>query len=353
MRGRIPALEAMRGLAALMVVAAHVNTFHSFDDVPQAGWLNFTSYGWLGVQLFFVLSGLVLYLPYARGTRLELGRYATRRILRIGPGLWVALAITVAAFGLWTPEALRHALFLNPNTDTAASPIAPAWSLTIEMGFYLLLPALVWLFARRQSYRIPILFALILVGFAFRQRYQMGWPMNPLTYVDNFAAGMLAAIVVARYRLPRWTLVVGAVALVAGLAYMGVKSNWVIGIAVVGLLFAVTLATLASVDPHVPRALIWLGTISYGVYLWHWPILRAVHDQGLYRLPDALEVAAVAGASVVAGWVSWRIVEQPAVRLSSRRRTRRAQAAHQSPSEMEASTGGPLVSVVEPLSSPR
>ena len=86
MRGRIPALKAMRGLAALMVVAVHVNTFHRIDQEPQAGWLNFTSYGWLGVQIFFVLSGLVLYLPYARGTRLELGRYATRRILRIGPG---------------------------------------------------------------------------------------------------------------------------------------------------------------------------------------------------------------------------------------------------------------------------
>ena len=83
---------------------------------------------------------------------------------------------------------------------------------------------------------------------------------------------------------------------------MGVRSDWVTGIAVVGLLFAVALATLASVNPHVPRTLIWLGTVSYGVYLWHWPILRVTHDQGLYRLPDALEVAVVAGASVVAGW---------------------------------------------------
>jgi peptidoglycan/LPS O-acetylase OafA/YrhL len=49
-----------------MVVAVHVHSFHAMDGVPQDGWLHFTKYGWLGVEVFFVLSGLVLYLPYAR-----------------------------------------------------------------------------------------------------------------------------------------------------------------------------------------------------------------------------------------------------------------------------------------------
>jgi peptidoglycan/LPS O-acetylase OafA/YrhL len=66
--GRIPAIEAARGIAALMVVATHVQYFHRLDDASLPSWLGFMSNGGVGVNLFFVLSGLVLYLPYARGS---------------------------------------------------------------------------------------------------------------------------------------------------------------------------------------------------------------------------------------------------------------------------------------------
>ena len=318
--GRIPALEAARGVAALMVVATHVHSFHVNDRVAQDGWLGFTSRGFLGVQIFFVLSGLVLFLPYARGKPLELRSYAVARLARIVPALWVAMACAWLLTGIWSAKAARHTLFLNAWGDAGASPDPPAWSLTIEMGFYVLLPILVVVFARRPMYRVPILVGLIVTGLVMREELWHGWPRTPLSYVDNFAIGILAALVVARFRLPRWTLVVGGLAFVTAIFAPGMYEMRSIPLALAAALFGVALATLASVDPRTPRALVWLGTVSYGIYLWHWPILEVTTDHGLYRLPDPLEIAVVAALAVLAGWASWRLVERPALALARRRR---------------------------------
>lgn len=302
-----------------MVVATHVHSFHQRDDVGQDAWLGFTGRGFLGVQVFFVLSGLVLFLPYARGKRLAPGDYARARLLRIVPALWVALAGAWLVTGIWSPKAARHALFLNARANFGDSPDPPAWSLTVEMGFYVLLPLLVIVFARKPAWRVPLLAGLVATGIVMRWGLWHGWPRTPLTYVDNFAIGVLAAIVVARFRLPRWTLVLAAAALLAGLAMPHAGGQKAIPLAACAACFAVALAVLASVDPRTPRALVWLGTVSYGIYLWHWPILVAATDHGLYRLPDPLEIAVVAALAVLAGWASWRLVERPALAFARRR----------------------------------
>ena len=310
-QARIPALEAARGAAALMVVATHVHSFHVGQHVPQEHWLGFTARGFLGVQVFFVLSGLVLYLPYARGKTLDVRSYATARLARIVPALWVAMAGAWLLTGIWSVRATRHALFLNAWGDPTLSPDPPAWSLTVEMGFYILLPVLVIVFVGRPVYRAPMLIGLIVLGLVMRQGLWEGWPRTPLSYVDNFAIGMLAAMVVARVSLPRWTLAVGAAAFVAAVAAPGMYQMRAIPLALAALLFAVALTTLGSVNPPTPRTFVWLGTVSYGIYLWHWPILDVTTRHGLYRLPDPLEIVVVAALATLAGWASWRLVERP------------------------------------------
>jgi peptidoglycan/LPS O-acetylase OafA/YrhL len=170
------------------------------------------SNGGVGVNLFFVLSGLVLYLPYARGKRLDLAEYTAARLLRIVPAAWVALAVSGIVVGIWSWAAVRQMLFVNPWAQQGVSPDPPAWSLTIEIGFYVLLPILAAVFVKRSAYRVPILLSLVVFGTLARHEMTSGgWPKMPLTYVDNFACGMLAAIIVARVgRLPSWTLLIGS-----------------------------------------------------------------------------------------------------------------------------------------------
>jgi peptidoglycan/LPS O-acetylase OafA/YrhL len=111
-------------------------------------------------------------------------------------------------------------------------------------------------------------------------------------------------------------LAVGAASFAAGLAITGVVDMaYSLGVAAAAALFAISLCVLAAVNPGAPAALVWLGTISYGIYLWHWPILIVATNNGLYRLPDALEIAFACCASILAGWASWRLVERPALRL--------------------------------------
>lgn len=223
--------------------------------------------------------------------------------------------------GIWSAKAARHVLFLDAWGDAGLSPDPPAWSLTVEMGFYLILPVLVLVFAKRPRYRVPILVGLILTGIVMRQGLWVGWPRTAFSYIDNFALGMVAAIVITRYHLPRWTLILGAAAFIAAVSAPGMYEMGSLPLALAGLLFAISLATLASVSPLTPGALVWLGTISYGVYLWHWPILEVATDHGLYRLPDPLEIVVVAVLATLAGWVSWRLVERPVLWWARRTRT--------------------------------
>ena len=82
-------------------------------------------------------------------------------------------------------------------------------------------------------------------------------------------------------------------------------------------LFAVILAWLATARFRVPRPMVWLGTVSYGVYLWHWAILDSGHAV-LGWLPSPIELGLLGGVSVLFGWASWRLVEKPALRYRPR-----------------------------------
>jgi peptidoglycan/LPS O-acetylase OafA/YrhL len=76
---------------------------------------------------------------------------------------------------------------------------------------------------------------------------------------------------------------------------------------------AVIVAWLVTSRFHVPRAAVWLGAVSYGVYLWHYPLLALVAGGWLWALPDPLELPLVILGSVALGWTSWHLIEQPAM----------------------------------------
>lgn len=322
MQRRVPALEASRGVAALAVLLFHWWVAHGRS--PE--WADAFGYGWLGVQVFFVLSGLVLFLPYARGNRLDLGSYAARRFLRIFPAWWVFVLVGGLLLGTpFTTDTLVQLSFLQ----MWFSDIQWGWTLPVEALFYVSLPLLVWATARYRPLRVPLLVLLIPAGWVSILVWQEDHRVfTPLTWIDQFAWGMLAALAIAAGVRVRWWAVLGScvgLALLLASAPSQLESPY--GFPYANLttpLFAVLLAWLATADLRVPAPLVWLGTVSYGLFLWHAVTLPLLNDRGLQTLPDPVELTVLIPASLAFAWGSWRLVERPAIRFSRRVRRRRA-----------------------------
>lgn len=369
---RFPALDAVRGLAALSVVA-----FHAYKDLAgRPGWdtpLGTFAYSlqW-AVPVFFVLSGFLLYRPFAaaiaRGAaRPDARAFLWRRAARIFPAYWLALVVfgTLAQPDrLWTPDGVvRYGLLLQVfDADTVYHVLGTAWSLSIEVGFYLALPVLAWLIARILGAQrglgrhLAILVGLVAIATALRYlviaRVQAAAGEDPglagFTLAGSFgpfAAGMaLAAVTVSRRELHaamrgtprrvRWVvarlfrrdgpwLAVALLAYSLGLLVEGrYIVPWQPGV------FA-TIAAAALLAPLVmrpatsraaaflggSRALVSLGAISYGLYLWHWPIQELARTHG-YAVEGsifgwAFGFATMATLGIIAATASHRFLEAP------------------------------------------
>ena len=312
-RGGTEVLDGLRGIAILAVVIYHswlfswlTPAFAPFGlalplDVPART-------GYLGVELFFVISGFVLFYPHARhavrGTPVPaLGSFVRRRALKIVPSYAIALVATAAVAGasLASPADLlglaRHALFVhNFWPDRFGAQNSVFWSLAIEVQFYLVFPALAVVFRRA-----PFAAAAAMIASALAYRYAVAGcclQVESVTrqlpaFLDVFACGMLAAYAVARgpgglLRLRHAgtlaTLVAIALAAVAFALLHGAsdvtydaggRERWLLPNRTA---FAATVAAFAVASAFASpwwraivanRALAGLSIVSYNLYLWH------------------------------------------------------------------------------------
>lgn len=288
-----PVIEALRGFAALMVVATHYA--YMLSSQPNA-W-GFAS---TGVDLFFVLSGYV-FAPYFFGRKLTVGPHLIRRFFRLYP-LYVAALLLYVALRLPDGGAWRyfgvHLLMghtLN-STDVAFFYNAAFWSLPAEVEYYLLLPLLVWLVARTGF--LGLLVGSIALHMAL---LAVADPREPATSARAIAMvhtpGLLVEFLLgsaaywAAQRHPGrasawWRLCIGLGALVVvGLAFallivprvgqVPSPSLWVSGNIGLGAAvgYAAVVSALVSLARSVGAAARWwfllMGQLSYGVYLFH------------------------------------------------------------------------------------
>ena len=351
----IPALDGIRAVAIGLVLTEH----GGIPDVPG---------GFLGVDVFFVLSGFLitslLLDELGRRGRIALAGFWIRRARRLLPALIVMVLAVVVARTLFPAEAtttlrddavaaffwVANWAFVAQKTDyfsqgSPPSPLQHTWSLGVEEQYYLFWPLLVIAvaaaFGARARWGVFALAtvgavgsavaAILLASDAEVNRVYFGSD----TRVQALLVGAAAAALLVRdwsvlttggtlirTRWRRWAA--GALS-VLGLVMLAALTHYATGSARdfrTGLLIVVALAAVLVVAPvaldqggPVARALawrplVWLGAISYGVYLWHWPIFLALNGERtgwsgwrLFALRCAVTVAVAAA--------SWWLLEQP------------------------------------------
>jgi peptidoglycan/LPS O-acetylase OafA/YrhL len=366
--GFIPALDGLRGIAIILVMLHHFTYYRPTAGVDLLiGSVLFL--GWTGVDLFFVLSGFLItgILLDTRDSERYFTTFYARRILRIFPLYYLVLFLAfvvlprfpavhpVVAGQVDLPSQWPYWLYLT-NFSIADGGwvhgwVDIGWSLAIEEHFYLFWPLVIWLGPPRV---VMLLCAAIMLAepaarIYARETDAMVLPIYVLTWfrLDGLAIGALLAFAQRRGLLPSLDRRVPAVVIVgvAGIivcAIMGGHTWWwnrwmqQYGYSLVAITAGAMLvgAINRPADSLWPRMLSagWLrafGKYSYGLYLIHPPVMRAVRGYVFDPLeyerfgiaPWAAQVlyygAATAPAFALA-WLSWRLFEAPILRLKAR-----------------------------------
>ena len=308
-----PALDGVRALAVATVLLFHA-------EVPGFGG------GYLGVSVFFTLSGYLittlLTVEMERDGRVALGAFYGRRARRLVPAsVLVVLAVVVASWLTdWfdTVDSLRaHAIgsllqvanwvflagdgsyqeLLDQAAGTA-SPLEHYWSLAIEEQFYWIWPIAfvgVWRLGGSSAGRIRLVCGLTLVSAIAAPVIAIVWGADAAYWstparAAEILVGAAAALLLRNRELPARVAVLAPLSLVVlavcvvtfptvgGPAYSGALP--LVGVVSVGLIVGLQ-ATSATRDAIAAPPLVWLGTISYGVYLFHWPVFVVVDEERL------------------------------------------------------------------------
>jgi peptidoglycan/LPS O-acetylase OafA/YrhL/lysophospholipase L1-like esterase len=313
-----PALDGLRAVAVMAVIAYHFG----------AGWLQG---GFLGVDLFFVLSGYLitslLLLEWGRSHTIHFGGFWARRARRLLPALFLVL-IAVALWGrfvlvsdqwgalrsdsIWTLfyGANWHFIWSGQSYFTAEpSMLRHAWSLAIEEQFYLVWPLVVFACLRLARGRHALLAALCVVGsaasvYVTTSHFSAGTDPSRAYYgtdarASQLLVGALLGILLIHWAPKRrvsrlalqWIGVLGAVAI--GFMFWNARDHspalYRGGFLVFAICAAVVIAAMVQPSRNPLRGVLcirpvrWIGAVSYGVYLWHFPVSVALTTSRLQR----------------------------------------------------------------------
>lgn len=364
----MPGIEVLRGLAASAVVAFHIWALTTLTAFPGSKFL--LGLGVWAVDIFFFLSGFLLVQFFWRpGPRPSIRYFYVRRVFRIAPAYYVSLALLFLILAdrnlLYSWMGLRQVVanatftqWLFSSTASSLNVNGVYWTLSIEMFLYAVLPLLAILIARQ-----PVVVGLLLfmAGMAYRFFVALegeglqAWAFGDTPTQANEAAmrlfvlrqfpGILPLFVVGM--LLRWwvmftpsgrhfsqsvrtlspavflALLLPSILLLGWVERASDYRNWLwfAGFDVVICLAAAPAMIYASRPVRESlrwplRLLAWLGERSYGIYLWHFPIILVVFRRGPLVHPPALDrlwlrILTVVVLTVVLGSLSYRFIERP------------------------------------------
>ena len=335
-----PDIDGLRAIAVLAVVV-----FHAFPALVPGGFI--------GVDIFFVISGFLITSILAR--ELEYGRFTfagfyARRIRRIFPALLLVMVacLAFAWFALFPDELKQLGLHLAGGAgfvsnlvlwqevgyfDRAADtkPLLHLWSLAIEEQFYIVWPVLLLLASKLRLNLLLVSAALALLSFAVNVAGVAAFPSatfySPASRAWELLLGAVLACSLhsaqpvavftraAAAVSPNVRSAAGALLLAIGLAVITRERQfpgWYALLPTAGAVLMIGAGPKAWFNRVVlsNRLLVWFGLISYPLYLWHWPLLSFAHIVESGTPAPQLRAGLVALAIVLA-WLTWRLVERP------------------------------------------
>lgn len=310
-----PALDGLRAVSILAVLAFHART-PGFNG------------GFLGVDVFFVLSGYLITRllrdEYLATGSIALTKFWARRLMRLYP----AMIVMVAAYFAVAPWAFPTLTFAEVSEDAALtllylSDYAPqlgaetkvlrqTWSLAAEEHFYLLWPLLALLVFRLSRQRAVLALMLLFVAATLWRWHQMDalprfWSVYPR--FDTHASGLVLGCALGLWLPkvdPRWGTV-GAIGLAALVFTVTFRSYFSARYGFTLAEISTALIIMSSPAWLVVRPLPWLGRMSYGMYLWHYPVMWWMKGNG-YGWESTLLIGG--GFSVVAAAASYYLIER-------------------------------------------
>jgi peptidoglycan/LPS O-acetylase OafA/YrhL len=349
---RRPALDGLRAFAVLAVMAFHTS--------PAAHG------GFLGVDVFFVISGylitMLLLREFSRTGGIDFRQFYLRRGLRLLPPLLFMLVITLPfaltwmhdGMGINVPAALLSVIFYVANwanvwQDQATGIWTHTWSLSIEEQFYLIWPAVLFFVVARLRKSPAAGLGVAIVAMVIAR--VITWHTDPgnwmyyatTSHSDGLLLGALMAVLLQnRESLLPTPSASEAVAWIGALGLAGLfATSYIDGgstfewrlpaAAVFSVMIVHHLAT--QVDGPMVRVLslrpfVAIGMVSYGLYLYHFPVFMIVQSRGYSHLVQhTLEITVSVGLTVF----SWFLVEKPALRLKDRLSARPAPAVRPAP----------------------
>lgn len=327
MQKQIDGLTGLRGYAALWVMIFHMAGV--LTRMPGGGNISFFFTGIIAVDTFFVLTGFLLFMPFAKKlinpeTKISLSHYFKRRFLRIFPAYYVQMVILagLAWWGIYENPPLSNwiahiGMIHNLSSKWEGAINGVWWTLPVEMDFYLILPLLfllirktnIWLFMVRA---ITIAISYKMIIFHFISSESTGYKQYILGQIfgriDLFAWGMLGAFIYQKYysiairhRNKRYfensLILIGAGGIFLFLyvmrGFIGKEAYWagkglyfsetIYGMVIFLLIMGICLNGALTRALFSNKVMIYIGNISYSVYLWHVPLLALIFKNPALR----------------------------------------------------------------------
>ena len=372
------ALDSLRGFSTILIVVYHTSFVSGYTVAHADSVGAYIDRLNIGVAIFFVLSGFLIFRPFAHslihGSPLPKTRnYYLKRAARILPGYWLALFVLAGLDALTivnTSGFIRNVFIVHSFTEhNVFTGIRQAWTLAVEMSFYVVVPAFAYVFVRQTKRRngpvvvstlLKALSFLFLGAYAFRLFIHQTdfWFLDTAhiwlpSHMDTLALGMGLAVLVEAPASAKTLLKVKnfianhtgsfvvcsvfvwlisaninmAIGLNKSEFHIELLGHFLYGMASVLLVAPFCVDSQALLVKAVSfRLFTWLGTISYGIYLWHMAFLGGNFAEKYmpYTENDGqvlLRFLVVLPASIAIASLSYYVIERPIMRAINQRFT--------------------------------